>query len=380
MNFEKLAYKIKDHRERRPQDPTPEQLTYAERVAREKLEKIRDPKFKEFSIRYVNLTEYREMLETGEFGGHGAKEVLLYGNQTKSKDIPFQVFLGRTKGDAVGAEWEYSRASQSISRDLIYRLRQVEHVNKSASHDQKLAAIRTELLNFIADKRAQITLPGWDSVGLSEIYRGRLAEDMVRRITFLNRDQLKQLSEQRFGGFFSSADESLANYLKEEKFPSLTGKQKDLLLKYIERHQMEELVGRDRINAIRALRDPGFLKQKGALRSVINALTYIFDSGIGGDHGQYQIALVFDNKTFGFEEKQTMRWAHWSSFRHWARNFNKLAPEEKKRGLLAAISIIKTKDLSQEMIKLDEGSSDFAHPVFDLVGSGAERGVLRWPR
>jgi hypothetical protein len=66
----------------------------------------------------------------------------------------------------------------------------------------------------------------------------------------------------------------------------------------------------------------------------------------------------------------------WGSFdRPWTqKRINSLSESQIKQGLLAAISVMPLKDLYQEMISLDNGAGDFAHPIYD------NDGTLRWPK
>ena len=83
-NFPKLVYKNKAHQEKLPEEPTPKQREYSEKVAHEKLEKIMNPRFRQFSVRYMNIGEYRDILEAGT--GITGGEVILGVHRLRTTD------------------------------------------------------------------------------------------------------------------------------------------------------------------------------------------------------------------------------------------------------------------------------------------------------
>ncbi|MEK7609492.1 MAG: hypothetical protein AAB470_00010 [Patescibacteria group bacterium] len=61
-DFRKLVYKDPELQSKNEEVSTPEQVERSEAVAREKLEKISNPDFKAFSVRYVNaVCKYRRI-------------------------------------------------------------------------------------------------------------------------------------------------------------------------------------------------------------------------------------------------------------------------------------------------------------------------------
>jgi len=305
-NFRKLIYKVPDFQDKEKKEYTKEQLEYSEKIAKDKLKKILDQKFNEFSIRYVNIEEYKKLLEFPKFQG----EVILHGSLSRpfgdfdisSQNAPdtrsFNEFVKKlSKPETINeyTNWDSSVRLPKSANELLQIIKQTEKESKKLDKESRLEKLKEAILQFISKK------------------------------------------EQGRNIFFGHGQRNL-EVIKEFKT------------------------------------NPSFFEKSGSLRDIINAIIYSLDDPESSSFQgrQYEVGLIFDNKVFKFQPRMPMGYACWSSFQE--KNLCNLSESEKKKGLLAAISIIPLKELYKEMIELEKGLGDFAHPIFDNSGN------LRWPK
>ena len=309
-NFKKLIYKTPDSQIKKSGEINQETLEDSERIAQEKLKKILGENFNEFSIRYVNIEEYKQILQTAELSG----EVILHGPESK----PF--------GDI----------------DLPY--------NKPSTESFQ------EFLKTICNYKKIWEMTDWDS----SMFSSKTANGLLTVIKNSQKDSSGLPIKERY----KLIREDILDFLKNE---DVCGVKINERLKY----------GDKNIEILDLFKNnQNFFEEGGDLRELVNAITYAVDNPESlsgrykGSFGrQYQIAVVFDNKVFNFKPNLPMGGACWSLFS----NTENLSDTQKKNGLLAAISVIPTKELYQEMIEIEKGAGDFAHPVFD------QNCIVRWP-
>lgn len=364
-NFRELVYKNPELQSKNEQEFAPEQLKISETTAREKLDKISDPDFKDFSVRYVNIEEYRHILETGELQG----QVILHG---QFGGDPFVKFKDKARWGLNRTNWaNVSGVSLGFANNLVELIKEVEKTNKDKEREVKLEKIREGILVII--KHMQ---------NLPYSNQNRIKDEEDKVATFLTRDVLEAIKSD-FKKYIIEDRKSFVIVSREyipmlsERFPGLhLNEEQSRILNYYLVSLNEELCfGRANIDIFfKVQNDPEYIKKPGALREIVNALAYLQDNSLTEQSRQYEIALILDDATFGFKsEKSFMSYETWGSFEG-AKNIENLSDDEKRKGLLAAISIMPLKDLYGEMIDLEKGSGEFAHPVFD------NKGNLKWPK
>jgi hypothetical protein len=208
------------------------------------------------------------------------------------------------------------------------------------------------------------------------------SDEISKELDFLSPEQKQLLDskilEQRDGLWYR--DKSFV-----ESFSSNEDEAK-LLSKYLRSRHVDLKFGTENVRVLRKLiKDPEYIHEEGALREILTALSYAFDGGSVTSERQYHMAVIFDNKTFGFKAGQPNRYRHWASFYDDYNKVGALSPEEKGNGILAAVSLSRLKEESEEMRQITESSGPFAHPIFQMVGvtevdKNTQRAVLRWPK
>jgi len=380
--FSRLVYKDKEYQERRPEEPTLEQLQYSEKVAKEKLEKIMDSRFKVFAVRYMNIEEYRLMLEETKFGGRDSHEVTTHGRDQDPElgEMVNENFIDFLKDaqNRAGAytDWRSSAVQQKQMRSLLHGVRDIERQSKADGKNDKLLKIREKILKFMNFKPSGFSTEEIFHPRLWRIYKNKDSESILSRIDFLSDEQLKSVKSEELFYFSRDVDiffeHEFENRVKEGKLPNLTENQKELLLDYLLARGVEVEFGEENSKVLRKLKSsPSYITEPGALREVMNALSYAMDHH-DSKNRQFQVAVVLDDDIFEFGVRE-YRDRKWGSFAL-SKKFQSLSDVKKKKGLLAAISIVPLKDLYKEMVELERGSGDFAHPIFD------NQGVLRWPK
>ncbi len=374
----KLIFKEKVHKDVE-QEPSPEKAEYSEKVAQEKLARIVSPAYTDFSVRFVNIGEYRHMLETGEMGGRGDKEVL-YG---LAEGVALSDFIPTLVHKIHATEWVgHSGRSVRAGHVLLDVVKEIEATNKDKDRNEKTTLIRTSILDFLQDRRLEI--PNEDELWLGR--RHLVSAEQIANESSLSLEQMETIYNATkdllagtlvgLGGRYnlSELETVLRDRVVSGELPDLVLSHIDAIRTYGELRHVEEDYGKERINVLRRLQnDTEYLNQPGALREVLTALTYMFDH-VSNQHGQYNIALILDNQTFGFRPDLLMRHATWSSF--YSSNYETLTDEARARGLVAAVGIMPLNDITKEMVNLDMQAGDLAHPVFHAPG-GFSR--LCWP-
>lgn len=305
-NFRKLIYKTPELQNLDNPEYSKETLEYSEKVAKEKLDKIFEKSFNEFSIRYINIEEYKQILQTADLSG----EVILHGPESKpfgNADLPynkpsiesFQEFLKTIcDSDKIWemTNWDSSMFSSKIATNLVEVIKNSQENSSSLPINERYKLIRENIIDFLKN----------ESVA---------GEKISRRLNHGDKNL-----------------EILNSFKSNQNFFAEGGKLREL------------------VNAIiYAVDDPGSS----------------LDQNKGSFSRQYQIAVIFDNKIFDFKPQLFMGGACWSRFS----NIKNVSDIQKKNGLLAAISVIPVKELNQEMIEIGKGVGYFSHPIFDSKGN-----------
>jgi hypothetical protein len=324
--FKKQIYKKPEWQNEEQKDVNPENLEYSEKIANEKLEKILKPGFRGFGIRYMNIEEYRNLIETGKLSG----EFTLFDKYWSSyKERDFSEFLeefktGYDSGHSISmTDWEEVSGLSSVkTMDVINGIKIIRNEFNDKDAVDRDRFIRQYLLRYI---EKGIVWPEWkeftknfdDLAGCFSCFR---TPNAFRNMNY----DLKKLDD---------SDENL---------------------KIIKSFKENE----------------DFLQQKGNLRKLLVALSSVYDVE-GRQSRQYHVALIVDSKIL---DKSSNSW----NIDYWKELYDfeteKIDKKEKNSSILGAISIYPLKEMHNEIIEIEKDSKDLAHPVFD------HNGVVRWPK
>jgi len=116
--------------------------------------------------------------------------------------------------------------------------------------------------------------------------------------------------------------------------------------------------------------DEKFLLQKNNLRKLLIALGTAYDNPKGRQERQYHLALIVDNKLF---KSSGNSWGDDSWKELYEHELEKINEKDIQSYILGAVSIYPLKEIHNEILEIEKGSKDLAHPVFD------HKGIVRWP-
>ena len=319
-----------------PQVPKPPEQTPSvdeklksdiEKIAAQKLQKILDPNFKHFTVRFVHIAEYEEIMRTGAVGKE--REVFIHAD-----DESFSEYAKSASGkwaDRAGwqTNWNFSTFDGLSANSFI-------EIIKSARKG--------------AWKTSQLPTDG-----------------IIHRPEPINRndpESQKTFTERVRSMVLSMAGAPQANYflnlrnVKDSK-PN------------IEQSRSDESRESEVSQVIQQfLEDDNFLDNRNNFRKLYTALCFTEKTLASTLHSQYHIGLVVDSAAIG-----TNRWRHPHSEDEWGDIRN---GEFSKDALLAAICVIPNRDIVARIaeinINLSVKEADLAHPVFDA------NSVVRWPK
>jgi hypothetical protein len=152
-NFLKQIYKKAEWQNKAKQETNLEDLEYSEKIAKEKLEKIMSPGFRDFGIRYMNIEEYRNLIETGKLSG----EFTLFNKYYNQEVVgDFSEFLENFKTGYRSyhsirmTDWEEMSGLASLKTgDLITGVKIIRNEYSDKDAVERDRAIRQYLLRYI---------------------------------------------------------------------------------------------------------------------------------------------------------------------------------------------------------------------------------------
>ncbi|MEX2369168.1 MAG: hypothetical protein WD552_02115 [Candidatus Paceibacterota bacterium] len=365
-NFKQHIYRDPEKKKEGDPEYTQEQLEQAEKVATEKLEKILDPEFVDYSVRYMNIGEYNDILKSGEIsrefidskfmgrymsGKHNVRNLL-----KRSKDIMSLTNWSNISGKSVS---EVNLLIDAVKDEGF--LRESLSVDPDVDVDKK-SLIRDYLIRLI--KKSGSPLQTYSNFSEND----SSSKELLSKLSFLTPEEKKELGI-RFDNYYENGlggEWSFRSEISDEL--DLTEDQDKLLEKYLIRREEELDIGKENTEIIYDfMNDPDFLEQKDGLRKIIIAITNSHRLLNDSERRQYHIAVIVDNSKFKFRSSE------WG-LSEW-RRMSGGATDEKDvaEGILGAISVYQLKYMYKEMINLDKGAGDFAHPIFD------SNGVVRFP-
>lgn len=320
-NFEQHIYKNPDWQIGGKKEFTLEQCEYSEKIADEKLKKILEPGFRDFAVRYMNIEEYRTLVETGKLSGE-----FTVCDKSLRQGSDFSKFLESfadgydTKNAMSITQWEEISGLASVkTMDLINSIKSIRADYLGKKEEERDSEIRKFLLNYIDSG-----IP-YHRTKNTDRYNNAYSRLMTPSgISDLNPD-LKKL------------DENDENFLIIQSFRE----------------------------------DEKFLSQKDSLRKLLVALSAVYDDTTEHQHRQYHVALIVDSSIM---DKASNSWGveYWKEL--YESQTEKIDKKEKYLNILGVISVYPLKEMYKEIIEIEKGAEELAHPVFD------HNGVVRFPK
>lgn len=281
----------------------------SEKCAQEKLDILMDDEFKEFGIRFANVGEYEQIMETRKFGG---KEVFVF----EGKKAPsFKQYIGRRKQRldhpffwATMAErqtdWHVGIYNMVAYNDLIALLHEAHR--KANTVTKNKSSIREETM---------------------KIFQSLLREAGRKDVDWLIR--------------CAEAPKHTRQSIKRKK----------------------EIIGEENLEIMRNfINNPDFLNTSKNLRSLIKTIAYYpLAAGDRDYERQYHLALVFDIKAIS----DVTSWGQnfWRLLK--TEDDINYKPSD---NLLGIIACMPDKELVQQLITKSSHGKEVAHVVFDDKG------------
>lgn len=300
-------------------------------IANEKLQCLIKPGFKDFSIRYMNIEEYKNILETGKISGEFIRFDLL----NKNNNLDANAFLHNfdtgyhTMNNISVTQWEeMSGLSTLRTMDLITKIKKVEFDYKEYSQDEKNKIIREEIMIYV---------------------EGILKNNLREKI------EIEKNNHERFSANYKNYN-NYGHYLINQKssigYPMIT--------------KISEDASIENKNILKNFQeDENFLETKGNLRKVLLAINSLYNDS--AQDKQYNLALLLDINSLPFK-KSGWNMEYWNELSGF---------DLDKKTILGAVSINPLKEFYKEMIDLENVSmknENFSHPIFD------HKGVIRFPK
>lgn len=378
-------------------------LEKTEQVAREKLEILKNPEFKEFAIRFMTKDEYETMMRNGHFT---QGEVHVF-NEANGNSVSFSDYFNENKGDWRRAiyrqtEWSHGNADLDMADEFLKLLREAHKKQRQESPDDKidiraktLLIFRDKLANYLAREFShsnafKVTSESAkvydhvedlrfneDSTNLfKKIYESPNPYEEV--MTFANEKgdrklvyKDKRIADPFIGFCISGLDIKIDTRKDIDKInadirkaiePGIKNYSPERLLKRLE--NKKKIYG-DQYENFEIVKNffsnPEWINEdKDNLRKLFDALIYIKQQGKKREDSQYHIGIVIDLpavltglvkgglwgliKTKGDEEY------------------------DQSKHILGAVALMPDKKLIEQMELLSSQAGSLAHPVFDRNG------------
>jgi hypothetical protein len=334
--------------------------THAESIAQAKLERLLADDFSDFAIRFMNFSEYEELLQNKRFRGGNAYAPKNKTATSHPEPISFKEYLEKAKEK--GWQWkiqddvDWSQGAMSIDmyNELMKTLRAAKH-----SVNRETIGKEDYIPEILKEMRGRLN---------AEIQKERDYRDphgVGTDIPFAQDSESFDYIEQKYDVFFFAFAlpeiQQLINS-KKENLKTLHGEEALTLSEEISEwatyidEKTKELGGKENLDLVRKwFENPESVE----LRPFINAVA----SGqvSWNEERQYQVALVIDSKGFRKSERGTSNWGG-------------IKIGGSLENILGAISLIPDKAWTQKITEQAKSSGDFSHPVFD------NKGVVKFPK
>lgn len=366
-------------KDKTPEDVENEIALESEKIAGQKLEILMNPELQDFGVRFVNIEEYRKLLNR-RWGKGRSQQVYMFGRtagEFSPDRVSFRDYLDssvKNGWDRVAdsqTEWFFSTYNLTESKEIVGLMKESRDETKGKGREETIKKFREKFFKFVFEKK--------DSHGFSAlannleevIERYSKESNPFNRVWDSEKNIWVSISPEEAGEFFDLFYDSV-----EQKWERDYENPKN--------QDMPTTVRKGSLEARLELKDYQiFQKLKGSLveqyikglfqftsgnnsqasvRSAINALSYMEkDENVVGWNRQYHIVLVFSDRVL--RDNQIEENPNWG-------NVNMEDPE----GCLGAIAIMPNRELWQEMCEKSAQAGERAHPVFDSIG------VVRYPK
>lgn len=353
---------------------------WAENIAREKLDKIMDEKFRDFAIRFVGIDEYKDIVKENYIRDQEVF-VVQKGYRDPNKSPNFSQYLEKSKKKGwvktaySQTNWEFSTKGMDEHKELSDHLKKA-HAEAQTQHETKDIKVNTikKLRDYLLDpesdfnKKELSIVSGMLMAGRHYMKNKNELEELKRNLTTLTggeSDKILQLVEQR-------RNLKWEDVLWERKSGNLVfTEDKDNDIKKV----IEQLVfikmyfnlsgGEDKVAIVSEfIENPEDFISSDKLHKLFQALTW----GEKRGNSQYQVALIFDmsavNQVYG---------GYWEPLKRYSEDDRKKPNHNPRKSLLASISVIPDREFASEISKLSAESGEWSHPVFN------SNGVLLYP-
>lgn len=334
--------------------------THAESIAQAKLEKLLADDFSDFAIRFMNFSEYEELLQNKQFRGGNAYSPKR-GRMTEYVKPPtFKEYLEEAKEKGWerkipdDVDWPQGTMSLGMYDDLMKALRAAKHSVNREEHDKEkyIPTVLSEMRNRLNEA----------------IYREKYykdPQDTGRNIPFAEHyDDLDYIDQTYDIFFFAFVLPEIQQIIdsKKESLKTAQGEESQKLSREISQwitykdENIKKFGGKENLDLIRKwFDDPKSVKLRPFINAAANGQTSFIE-----EH-QYQVALVIDSKSFRKGESNISDWGG-------------IKIGGSLENILGAISLIPDKSWIQKITEQSKASGDFSHPVFD------NKGVIKFPK
>lgn len=388
-NFSRQIYKKQEWQNGEKKDTNIEALKYSEKTAKGKLAKIMKPGFKDFAVRYMNLEEYRELIENGNLSGEFILSDKLFGYPDSFSEFLKEFRTVYSSRNQLGKTmWEETSGITTLETgNIIEQIKNIETNNRGKSVNEKNQIIRNYILQYLNSYRGNADVKrytqgvdfhsNWttNSLQIVKIYEG--VKKYYEDIDFIPEEDRLKLRQDFLNYVSNNTDDPYPPYAKyaEEKSKEydLNKNQEKKLMSYLKSVENEVDLGVENLKIIQDFKEnPDFLNQKDGLRKIVTALGNIHDWVIQEmQHRQYHLALIVDkNITLGKDTSGSWDVDGWRDI-YSIKNINDL---KLNASILGVISIYPLKEMHKEISDIEKDSGDLAHPVFD------HKGIARWPK
>lgn len=366
-----------------------------QQMAKEKLEMLKNPEFKEFAIRFMTKDEYENMMSTGNL--QPGREVYVF-NEANNNALPFSDYLEANKGDWRNAiyrqtEWSHGNADLDIAHDFIRLLYEAHKKQRQESPDDKTDIRQKTLLLFRDVMKKRLSNEGLKNDNESEIakvyYDAESQVDIENQVKILKtvyeslnpyselekqsrirkkiaRGSLIEFDFSAIGArviidteeSLDKINEVIKNEIKHQIEPCLkrsSERQDRLKEKYGEQYEKVKIVES-------FISNPEWLSEdQQNLRKLFDALIYLKQKGTPQEESQYHIGVVIELPAVMTGLIKDGLWG-----------ITKTKGDEKynqSEHIFGAITLMPDKKLIDFVKSLSAQAGPLAHPVFNNKGS-----------
>lgn len=201
-SFERHVYKKTSYREPLEKEVDSESIGHSIEIAKRKLESILSPDFKDYAVRFMNIEEYRQLIEDGVLVGEFTlPEGFEYPQSCLSELIKTfrNPTMARTNLGATG--WVDKGGISSLeTRKIIRLIRKIETENKGESREHKMSMIRSIILEYLNHRKNKGTyypvIYGRLHSALDDIDDYTTPENLLANIDFISGEDRDRLCDE----------------------------------------------------------------------------------------------------------------------------------------------------------------------------------------